>query len=744
MWRDYVSGYLKNNRASALSVMAAAFISALLLSLLCGLSYNLWKYEVERIEMEEGDWHSRIAGAIDEEMLRTAENFAHVGRAAVNETESAAGETAVDLYFDDLRAVLPNTPKIAEMLGIPREKITYHHGLLAVPDPAPRLLLPLFLLITALSSFSLIMIIHNSFAVTMNARIHQFGIFSSIGATPRQIRVCLLEEAAALCAGPVIGGNLLGIAGSMGMIKLTNVFLGSDIPGRHEAVFGYHPLMLLFSLLVTVLTIWLSAWMPARRLSRLTPLEAIRSAGEPQLRRRKSSRVLAFLFGVEGEIAGNALKAQRKALRTASLSLIVSFLAFAMMQCFFTLSAISVRETYFERNQDVWDIMTTVKNVQIDTFEEPGRIGAAAETGQADLISEMEQIRRLPGVKSAAAYQRAAAKRIIAEEELSSEARSFDGLEGGLVSAPLVILDDVSFEDYLRQIGVAPRLDGAVILNRIRDVANPDFRHPQFFPYLNGESGETVLRQSGNEASSAEIPVIAYTDQTPVLREEYATIDYYELVHFLPASLWKEIKGQIGGAEADLDIRVLCEKDPRETDEAAFGEELVRIQDEIERILSPRYQILSENRIQEKQVNDRQIAGMKVFFGGFCALLALIGIGSVFSNALGFVRQRRREFARYMSVGLTPRNIRKIFVIEALAIAGRPVLTALPAVAAAVALMLRASYMEPREFLAEAPIVPVGIFLLAILLPVALAYYLGWRGVRQISLAEVLKDDALL
>ncbi|MCX4353330.1 MAG: hypothetical protein OSJ60_17090 [Lachnospiraceae bacterium] len=54
MWKDYLSGYIKNNCSSGLSVKLAAFISALLLSLLLGLFYNAWKYEIERIELEKG------------------------------------------------------------------------------------------------------------------------------------------------------------------------------------------------------------------------------------------------------------------------------------------------------------------------------------------------------------------------------------------------------------------------------------------------------------------------------------------------------------------------------------------------------------------------------------------------------------------------------------------------------------------------------------------------------------------
>ena len=62
MWKDYSKGYLKNNRASGISVMTAAFISALLLSLLCSLFYNLWAYEVERVKADVGDWEGRLNG----------------------------------------------------------------------------------------------------------------------------------------------------------------------------------------------------------------------------------------------------------------------------------------------------------------------------------------------------------------------------------------------------------------------------------------------------------------------------------------------------------------------------------------------------------------------------------------------------------------------------------------------------------------------------------------------------------
>lgn len=97
---------------------------------------------------------------------------------------------------------------------------------------------------------------------------------------------------------------------------------------------------------------------------------------------------------MEGELAAGALKAQRKALRTASLSLIFSFLAFTLMQSFFTLSQMSTRETYFERYQGVWDIMVTVKNTDVDLF------------------SETKELQNLSEIRSAIVYQRAMAKEL--------------------------------------------------------------------------------------------------------------------------------------------------------------------------------------------------------------------------------------------------------------------------------------------------------------------------------------------
>lgn len=138
------------------------------------------------------------------------------------------------------------------------------------------------------------------------------------------------------------------------------------------------------------------------------------------------------------------------------------------------------------------------------------------------------------------------------------------------------------------------------------------------------------------------------------------------------------------------------------------------------------------------------IHGMMTVLGGFCVLLALIGIGNLFSNTLGFVRQRNREFARYMSIGMTPGGLRKLFCIEALVIAGRPVLITIPLTVLMTGYMIKISYLEPVIFIKEAPVIPVLAFLFMIAGFVALAYYLSWKKVSIVNLRAALSDDTMI
>lgn len=730
MWKNYSLEYIRKNRASSLSVTGAAFFSALFLSLLCSLFFNVWTYEIQKICREEGDWQGRITGVLDENDLELIRNFSNVERVEVNTEFSEDRTVTADIWFCSLRTIYQDMDLITKKLGLSRDCASFHELLLSrylIHDPGdrePPLLMAFFLVLLLTVSLSLVLIIHNAFAVTMESRVHQLGILSSIGATPGQILGCLMQEAAVLCALPGLSGILLGILMSFGAVAGTNV-IASEVAGRQEAVFQYHPLVFGVTAAASVLTIALSAWIPARRLSRMTPLESIRNSGGLKLKKKNRPSLLPLFFGIEGELAANALKAQKKALAVSSLSLTLSSLGFMVMMCFFTLSRISTEHTYFERYQDAWDVMATVEETRLEDLE------------------PIDRLRNLNGVRSCIAYEKASALCIIPEEAISREVKEAGGPEalagdqvsarkgGYLISAPLVILDDAGFEEYCGQIGVKPQTSGAIVLNRIWDSGRSNFRYKKYLPFTEESLSSITVQNASEPDKTVEIPVLAFTDIPPVLREEY---DNYALVQFLPLSLWKEAGETIAPGQTDVFIRLLASQ-------KATAMSLGRLEADLSRALGQGRQIHTENRIKEKTDNQVMEKGMMLFLGAFCCLLAAIGIANVFSNTLGFLRQRKREFARYMSIGMPPSGMKKMFCIEAAVIGGRPLLLALPLTAGAAAFMVRASYLEPAEFLAEAPVIPILAFSLGIFGFVALAYRAGWKRLMSCSLTEALRND---
>lgn len=737
MWKEFSRSYLARNPAAGRTVAAAALAAAFFLSLVIGLFYNLWVYEVERIIREEGGWQARVTvpadGPAPEELLKALTDFANVESAALADP-TAEGEAVIELTFRRRGRIYADLALIRQALDLPEEAVQAHELLLSrylvsdPQDPDPPLLLPFLLAVVGAVALALVLLIRNAFAITMQSRLHQFGILSSVGATPRQLRVCLLQEAAVLALIPLAAGTALGLAGCAGVLAAVNA-AAADLAGRQDAVFRLHPLVVAGALGAALVTVLVSAWLPAFRLSRMPPLQALQDGAAPQadrVRRRRGGGLLGLVFGVRGELAGCALRQSRRALRVANLSLLLSFLGFTAMLCFFTLSGISTRYTYFERYQDAWDVMARLPDASAEDF------------------ARLEPLQTLPGVRSATVYTRADAACRLDADDQSPALQQLGGLgavagdaaapleEGWLVNAPILVMDDASFLAYCEEAGLAPSLDGAILLNRVWDSLHSNFRDRLYLPFVRGDL--TALTLTGPDgAVPGELPLLGCTDTPPALREEY---DQYALVQFWPLSLWQSLDWA-PAAEPGVTVRLLGP----EGITAAGCEALQAVAAEQLDRTGLAYTI--ENRIAERTANDRMIAGAQAILGAFCLLLAAIGLANVFLNTLGFVGQRRREFARYLALGMTPGELRSLFWIEAAVIAGRPLVITLLLTGGMVAFMLRASYLDPAVFLAEAPVGPVALFAGLIAGAVALAYALGARRVLAGDLTLLLKDDSL-
>lgn len=458
---------------------------------------NFWMYEVEQIILEEGDWHGRIVcDQFDSNDQSMVCQFANVEKAVINKELSKQGEIVVDIYFQNLRNIYRDMPFISKQLGLEKDSIQYHSLFLSryfIHDPedkTPPLLLALYLAILIIVMLSLILIIRGSFELSMNARIHQFGIFASIGATPKQIRNCLLQEAVLLSIIPMILGSLLGIFISSGLIEAVNIF-AANVSKHHKSVFHYSPFILIFTILASVLTVFFSAWIPARKLSKITPIEAIQNTGGLLLKKRKHSRMLVFM----------------------------------------TLSDISTRYTYFERYQDMWDIMITLKDTELSDF------------GLTDKLQDISSI------QDAAVYQKAKAMTFLSEGLQSDELLSLGGFESITgaqkaegqfqISVPIIILDDTSFLNFCSQIKITPSLDGAIILNQIWDSINSNFRYKKYIPFITEKNQTTIFYKNDK---SVEIPILSYTQTAPMICNSYRIVCCTCLLYWRKTSFTVQFK----------------------------------------------------------------------------------------------------------------------------------------------------------------------------------------------------------
>ncbi len=735
MWKEYSLSYIKNNRIASISLMVAALMSAMFLSLITSVFYNMWADNINQIVSEEGDWQAKIIGNISKEDLKRIESNAKVKTVVTTQTGSDA---VTKLYFYELRDTYKVMSRLAKLMEIDETSIQYHENLLAEyfifapEEERPPLLLAFYVFVMLIASISLILIIRNAFMVSMQSRLHQFGILQSIGATPRQIKLCLLQEAFGLCLLPIILGIGSGVGLCLGFLEYANGI--AEAYRGSSAVFTYRIELFLITLVVALLTVLGSAWLPARKLSRLSPLQVLKEADNQKvIRKVKKYRLLSLVVGIEGELAGKSLYARRKSLRTSTLSLTLSFFAFSMFLCFITLSEISTKYTYFERYQNAWDIMVTLMSQDLAKENE-------------DLSDKMMRIRSLEDVESCSVYQKALAYTWVEEDMLSKELKalgSLSNLAGSdievmgnryKVKVPILILDNISFEKYLKRINgnVDLHKPGMVVINRIWDNTHSNYRNKQYISFLKEQDDSTLSVFQREEGSQAvEIPVLAYSKEVPNLREEYAN---YALVQVVSASTWQELLGNIIGVEEEETYINVQTKTEASID---------RIQTNLEQLFQGRnYEI--ENRIEEKRFNEEAYKGYAIIIGTICGLLALIGLANVFSHTLGFILQRKREFARYLSIGLSPRGMKKILLIEAIIIGGKPIVISIPFVVIFVIVAANESYISLSEFLVNLPIFPLTLFAIMIFGFVALAYFIGGRKISKINLIETLRDDTLL
>lgn len=209
-----------------------------------------------------------------------------------------------------------------------------------------------FIFLILLGSVSLI---YSAFSISVSERTRQFGLLSSVGATKRQIKSSMRFEAAVVSAIGIPLGIIVGIVG----MWITFICIG----GRFNTVFSspysvtLHVswISILLAAVIALVTVFISAWIPCRRATRITAIDAIRQSKDIKATNKqvKTSKLTYKLFGLSGMLAKKYFKRSRKKYRATVISLTLSIILFISASSFCMYLTTSVEEGLQTANYDV-------------------------------------------------------------------------------------------------------------------------------------------------------------------------------------------------------------------------------------------------------------------------------------------------------------------------------------------------------------------------------------------------------
>ena len=180
-----------------------------------------------------------------------------------------------------------------------------------------------------------IIIMYNSFNLSLIERRKQYGILKSLGIKNSSLYVMILFEALVLSVAGIVIGYICGMIGDylvVGYINdtLVNMIKSMGVENELQMSLVYTTNIHAFYLVAisTGITVVLAAMIPAIKSTRISPIENIRGKDDyvVNTKKVKTSNISKKLFGIEFDLARKNMKRAKKRFRVATLSLAIAFI----------------------------------------------------------------------------------------------------------------------------------------------------------------------------------------------------------------------------------------------------------------------------------------------------------------------------------------------------------------------------------------------------------------------------------
>ena len=592
------------------------------------------------------------------------------------ESYSASGYTAftldvnsdkgnVNLYvmFDKNKKIIKQSEELAKELSYDYD-INYNSTLLALYGESTygnvmTTMVSMMMIMLALVSIGCIIVIYNSFAISVMERKKEFGLLSSIGATKKQLAHTVFFEAVVVGVIGIIFG-ILGAYIGIGCVVLVINNLISDML-EYKLHLVTNPLFIIIPVIFMIIVIGVSAFIPSRRASKVSPIEAIRQNDDIKINKKKikTSKFVNKLFGIEGEIALKNIKRNKKKYRVTIVSLFISIVLFISFSSYMNYTLNTASSVMGEVPYDY----------QISYFgDDPNN--------DKEALDKINEVVKSSDVKEYVSYS-VSNLSIIGNYTYSDEYLDFyksaygdNGIKAlnnlKYQSIYILVLDDNSYNKYKKLIGLDK--DSVILLNKFKGVSYGGNKRVNYdIPVIN--NGNINIKICNFDDSEEDVDTTKYcnknidnifvTNKSFDLIEEFSYMDDFKLI------VNKKLYDSISDSSTHYTQFNIISDNTNNID---------KLTKDLDKYSNVNYTNVKEVM---KQANNL-ILVVKILMYGFISLVTLIGVTSVFNTISTSMALRKREFAVLRSIGLTNRGFNKILFFESLFFGMKSLIFAIP------------------------------------------------------------------
>lgn len=508
-----------------------------------------------------------------------------------------------------------------------------------------------------------IAVIYNSFQISVVERIKQFGLLRAVGATPKQIRKIVLGEASILALIGIPIGLLCSIVAIYGIYFAFKLIGGSTV--ESIMMVSVSPKIMLLSTIVGIVSIYISALIPAIFAGRLSPLVAIssRSSINKEKIKRRKNIIVKKLFGFEGELASKNIKRNRKRYRVTVFSIVISVVLFISFK-FFADMTLNLSPKANESKNIHFTVLTDF-NTEKDK-----------EAINNDLLKSLSSISYVNNIFTSynpysvdAVMDKNNEVKAIHDINNVYKDINYNGKAMTLLPASINVYDEAALKvskKYLQSgnidIDSLNKEDGVILINDNR-VYNEKAKKTFVSGVSSLKAGDYIYVQNEDVSSSQQGADVKFGNGK-VIRLKVLAVLKSEPFDFnsMPGNLKlisteytaKKLFGEKSLTPSSVKISI---KNPKDEAKALSS---------IENVTESNTSLRVINELDENRQRKSGILMVEILLYGFVIVISLISSVNIINTLTTNLILRRREFATLKSIGLTQKGLKKMIVLEGL------------------------------------------------------------------------------